>query len=67
MVLPMEVSLRMGVASRQRFGGFENGRCATKLRLSAAMVAQMVAQTWGQPQAVLSDSSAFRPRNALSW
>ena len=36
-----------GLAFRQRFSGCGERRCAYKLQLSAAMYAQMYAQTWG--------------------
>ena len=52
MVLPTGVSPRIGQASRQRFSGCGERRCAYKLRLSAAMYAQMYAQTWGQQSAL---------------
>ena len=47
MVLPTGVSPRIGQAFRQRFSGCGESRCANKLRLSAAMYAQMYAQSWG--------------------
>jgi hypothetical protein len=46
MVLPTGVSPRLGQALRQRFSGCGESRCAYKLRLSAAMYAQMYAQSW---------------------
>lgn len=45
MVLPTGVSARIGMAFRQRFSGYGEGRRAYKLRLSAAMYAQGYAQT----------------------
>ena len=58
MVLPAGVSPRIGQASRQRFSGCGESRGAYKLRLSAAMYAQMYAQTlgseWFQTQLVLT-------------
>ena len=53
MVLPTGVSPRIGQASRQRFSGCGEQRYAYKLQLSAAMVAQMYAQTWIQHSALL--------------
>ena len=45
MVLPTGVSPRIGQASRHRFSPPGERRCAYKLQLSAAMYAQMYAQS----------------------
>ena len=47
MVLPTGVSPGIGQASRQRFSASGERRCAYKLQLSAAMYAQMYAQSLG--------------------
>ena len=65
MVLPTGVSPRIGQASRQRFSGCGERRCAYKLRLSAAMYAQMYAQSWGHSSGGLAWPSSSHPQHSM--